>query len=276
MKRYIRSSSDKLQSNAYIVTFGTDSGGPESGPIIHSGEYLLFADSPSDACSKFEAEFANDLDGYEGCWARKATEQEIQEWQSEDSEELPFSSTRTNKTSINANTFDENWNDDFEDEDSIRVLLEDVAQETGAFDYNDMLGIEFNDTSLEKLSKFIYRYTDAADANDEAKCERIGKQIANYLKKIKKSPIKANTFDDNWNDDEDFDETDDIQIFLEDVAQETGAFNYKDITGIEFTDEVIKQFNRFMYRYMAAADDGDEARCNRVGQQIATYLKKIK
>lgn len=276
MKRYIRSSSDKLQSKAYIVTFGTDDGGPESGPIIHSGEYLLFADSPSDACRKFEAEFAKDLDGYEGCWARKATEQEIQEWESEDDGELPFASTRTNKTSINANTFEENWNDDFEDEDSIRLLLEDVAQETGAFDYNDMIGIEFNDISLEKLSKLIYRYTDAADANDEGKCERIGKKIADYLKKIKKSPIKANTFDDNWNDDEDFDETYDIQIFLEDVAQETGAFDYSDITEIEFTDEVIDQFNKFMYRYMAAADDGDESRCNRVGQQIATYLKKIK
>ena len=100
MKRYIRSS----EEIAWIVTFGQDSGNAESGPIISSGEYLIYAISEDEACRKFEDEYSYDLDGYEGCWARRATQKEIDEWYSymNEPEDLPFSSTRTKKRSIEA------------------------------------------------------------------------------------------------------------------------------------------------------------------------------
>ena len=90
MKRYIRSS--YREDVAWIVTFGQDRGGPESGPIIDSGEYLIYAKSEDEACKKFEDEYAYDLYGYEGCWARKATAKEVREWEEymNMSEDLPF------------------------------------------------------------------------------------------------------------------------------------------------------------------------------------------
>lgn len=100
MKRYIRAS----EETAWIVTFGQDAGDAESGPIIYSGEYLIYAVSEDEACRKFEDEYAYDLDGYEGCWARRATQKEIDEWYAymNEPEDLPFSSTRTKKRAIKA------------------------------------------------------------------------------------------------------------------------------------------------------------------------------
>lgn len=100
MKRYVRASSE----TAWIVTFGQDAGDAERGPIISSGEYLIYAISEDEACRKFEDEYAYDLNGYEGCWARKATPEDIAEWEEGEQweEDLPFSSTRTKKRSIKA------------------------------------------------------------------------------------------------------------------------------------------------------------------------------
>lgn len=100
MKRYIRAS----EETAWIVTFGQDGGNAESGPIIYSGEYLIYAISEDEACRKFEDEYAYDLDGYEGCWARRATQKEIDEWYSymNEPEDLPFASSRSKKRSIKA------------------------------------------------------------------------------------------------------------------------------------------------------------------------------
>lgn len=100
MKRYIRSSAE----TAWMVTFGQDTGNAETGPRISRGEYLIYAVSEDDACRKFEEEYAYDLEGYEGCWARRATQKEIDEWYSymNEPEDLPFSSTRSKKRSIKA------------------------------------------------------------------------------------------------------------------------------------------------------------------------------
>ena len=72
------------------------------------------------------------------------------------------------------------------------------------------------------------------------------------------------------------DEDTQIYFFLQDVAQETGAFDYNDMSNIELTPEVSDKLFKFMYRYMAAADDGDESRCDRIGVEIGKYLKTIR
>lgn len=100
MKRYIRSSAEI----AWMVTYGWDEGGPESGPICGSDRWLIYAKSEEEACRKFEKEYANDIFGYEGCWAEPATPEDIAEWEAGENweEELPFSSTRSKKRSIKA------------------------------------------------------------------------------------------------------------------------------------------------------------------------------
>lgn len=100
MKRYIRSSAEI----AYMVTYGWDEGGPESGPIWGSDRWLIYARSEEEACRKFEDEIAGNISGYEGCWAEPATPEDIAEWEAGENweEELPFSSTRTKKRAIKA------------------------------------------------------------------------------------------------------------------------------------------------------------------------------
>ena len=100
MKRYVYASSEI----AWIVTYGNDTGDAESGPRINSGEYLIYAKSEEEACKKFEDEYSGDIYGYEGCWARRATQEEIDDYYAymNEPEDLPFSSTRIRKKVIKA------------------------------------------------------------------------------------------------------------------------------------------------------------------------------
>lgn len=100
MKRYVRASAEI----AWVVSYSWNEGGPESGPIWGIDRRLIYARSKEEACRKFEKEYADDISGYEGCWARRATPEDIAEWESGEpwEEDLPFSSTRTKKRSIKA------------------------------------------------------------------------------------------------------------------------------------------------------------------------------
>ena len=68
---------------AYVVTFGWDEGGPESGPIWKSGEDIVYAPSEQDACRIWEEENISDITNYEGCWARLAKLDEIEDYKKE-------------------------------------------------------------------------------------------------------------------------------------------------------------------------------------------------
>ena len=68
---------DKNGLTAYLVTFGWDDGGPESGPIWGCGTDIVYAESEDDACAKWEAAHAGQFDIYEGCSAREATPEEV-------------------------------------------------------------------------------------------------------------------------------------------------------------------------------------------------------
>lgn len=108
MKRLVRESCDSKKQEvessvkgekAYLVTYGQDSGGPESGPIISKGEYILLAESEEDACKQFEELYSPHISGYEGCWAREATDEEVAEWEDymNEPEDLHFSSQKASK-----------------------------------------------------------------------------------------------------------------------------------------------------------------------------------
>ena len=72
----------------YKVTYGYDVGGPEDGPIMRSGERFTEATSEDDACKKFDAEWGKADPGYyEGCWAKLATPEEIEQWKEEQAAE---------------------------------------------------------------------------------------------------------------------------------------------------------------------------------------------
>ena len=83
MKKYVKAASSL---KPYLVTFGWDSGGPESGPIYGKGEDIVYALSEDDACNKWESENLgqfNSGSAYEGCWARIATQEEVDEFEAE-------------------------------------------------------------------------------------------------------------------------------------------------------------------------------------------------
>lgn len=81
----------ETEEQPYIVRFGWDSGGPENGPSYGYGEDIVYALSKEDACSKWEAENQDQIaglnsgryGGYEGCFARPATEDDIREYEEE-------------------------------------------------------------------------------------------------------------------------------------------------------------------------------------------------
>jgi len=87
----IESSTDESEK-PYIVRFGWDSGGPENGPSYGYGEDLVYALSEEDACAKWEAENEDQIaglnsgryGGYEGCFARPATEADLKEMEEEE------------------------------------------------------------------------------------------------------------------------------------------------------------------------------------------------
>lgn len=69
----------------YVVTFGWDEGGPESGPIWRSGTDIVYAISKEDACNKWESEYIDQFSdcAYEGCWAREATDADVSKYEAE-------------------------------------------------------------------------------------------------------------------------------------------------------------------------------------------------
>lgn len=77
---------------AWAVTYGWDEGGSESGPIWKSDTDIVYAKSAEEACRLWEAEFADQFDIYEGCSARPATAEDIQQYETRGDEfgEIPF------------------------------------------------------------------------------------------------------------------------------------------------------------------------------------------
>ena len=93
MKRVIIAGRQDIQTEiAWAVTYGWDEGGPESGPIWKTDTDVIYARSADEACRIWEAEFADQFDIYEGCSARPATAEEIQQdkIKGKEFEELPF------------------------------------------------------------------------------------------------------------------------------------------------------------------------------------------
>lgn len=87
----------------------------------------------------------------------------------------------------------------------------------------------------------------------------------------------AEALSDNSFEDEDDDTIDQIYMFLEDAAQETGAYTYNDIIKIDPNDQdTINKMLKFMYRYMAAADDNNESKCNKIGEEVAKFMSSKK
>lgn len=66
---------------AYLVTFGYDHGGPESGPRISTGTDIVYAKSEEEACRIWEEENVRYGDGYAGCSASLASAEEIQQYE---------------------------------------------------------------------------------------------------------------------------------------------------------------------------------------------------
>lgn len=93
MKRVIiASKQDTHTETAWVVTYGWDEGGSESGPIWKSDTAIVYARSADEACKIWEAEFADQFDIYEGCSARPATAEDIQQYETRGNElgEIPF------------------------------------------------------------------------------------------------------------------------------------------------------------------------------------------
>lgn len=67
----------------FIVTWGYDAGGPESGPKWGKGEEIQYGTSEEDACRRWEEDnhsWCNSpYSGYEGCWAKETTEEIAEE-----------------------------------------------------------------------------------------------------------------------------------------------------------------------------------------------------
>lgn len=83
----VSASNSESSEIPYLVTFGWDQGGPESGPIWKGDTDIVYAYSEEDACKKWEAENLDQFQsgfgeygGYEGCWARPATPEEVEEY----------------------------------------------------------------------------------------------------------------------------------------------------------------------------------------------------
>lgn len=74
----LQAMNESYDEKPYVVSFGYDIGGPESGPIIRSGSDIVYATSEQEACDKWEKECA-DFEGYCGCMAHEATSKEIEE-----------------------------------------------------------------------------------------------------------------------------------------------------------------------------------------------------
>lgn len=74
MRRKIYATKDTRQY--YVVRFGWDEGGPESGPIIKSDEVVIKARSKQDA----EAKVLSKMRGLDGASAHLASQQEIDDF----------------------------------------------------------------------------------------------------------------------------------------------------------------------------------------------------
>ena len=72
MKKLIRAS--KANRDYYVVHFGWDEGGPESGPIFKSDNIVIKARNEKDAENRVINKLHGELDG---CWAEPATQQDI-------------------------------------------------------------------------------------------------------------------------------------------------------------------------------------------------------
>lgn len=98
MKRLLRlTSAEDIVGESYgddlmpfIVRFGWDSGGPESGPSYGYGEALIYALSKEDACARWESENVDQIQGlndsgsiYEGCFAWPASDDEVARFEDE-------------------------------------------------------------------------------------------------------------------------------------------------------------------------------------------------
>lgn len=122
------------------------------------------------------------------------------------------------------------------------------------------------DTCLENSGNNYYFVDDAGKVHYAQLEEELKAKIDEYI--ADKNKIHAST-------DYEDDEIEQLMLFLEDCANETGAYLPNEAKGIEFTDEIKERLTRYMYRYMVAMEDGDDHKLNRLGHEIAMYLRKI-
>ena len=72
MYRVIKASRDNR--NYYVVHYGWDEGGPESGPIFKGDNIIVKARSAQDAENRIYNKMGP---GIEGCWAEPATDEDV-------------------------------------------------------------------------------------------------------------------------------------------------------------------------------------------------------
>lgn len=80
----MKASFDKVQGlKPYLVTSGYDEGNPEDGPIWRKSEDIVYADSKESAEKFIDEYMGQPQSGYEGCWAREATSDEVEAYEAE-------------------------------------------------------------------------------------------------------------------------------------------------------------------------------------------------
>lgn len=167
----------KTKVKPFVVTYMYDDGDAENGPHPYGGEDLVYAEDEDEACRQWEEYCdADRLDGYAGCNARPATPEDVNRLEAEKKD---YGIMDPVSSAVDVEYYDL--------PNSLYMFLQDVAQETGAFEYGDLRNVALGVTEDEKriLSNFKRRYYRAAENQDEKKCNKIGGEIADWLFTLK-------------------------------------------------------------------------------------------
>lgn len=167
----------KTKVKPFVVTYMYDDGDVENGPNPYGGEDLVYAEDEDEACRQWEEYCdADRLDGYAGCNARPATPEDVNRLEAEKKD---YGIMDPVSAAVDVEYYDL--------PNSLYMFLQDVVQETGAFEYGDLRNVVNGVTRDQKrqLSNFKRRYYRAAENQDEKKCNKIGGEIADWLFTLK-------------------------------------------------------------------------------------------
>lgn len=66
-----------------------------------------------------------------------------------------------------------------------------------------------------------------------------------------------------------------LSMFLQDVAQKCGPFEYKDCINKKWDEDSTRKLKNFQRRYNRAAEAQDEDKCKQIGIEMDRFLKSI-